>query len=51
MPIELFQFQQDAASQMADRYIAYGDANRCPCLAYTGPEPLHTYIPTEIAGE
>jgi type III restriction enzyme len=24
MPIELFQFQQDAASQMADRYITYG---------------------------
>jgi hypothetical protein len=29
----------------------YGDALRCPCLSYTGPEPLHTYIPTEIAGE
>jgi hypothetical protein len=29
----------------------YGKAMQCPCLAYTGPLPLHTYIPTEIAGE
>ena len=25
MPIELFQFQQDAASQIADRYVDYID--------------------------
>jgi hypothetical protein len=23
----------------------------CPCVRYTGPEPLPTYIATEIAGE
>jgi hypothetical protein len=24
---------------------------QCPCLRYSGPEPMPTYIATEIAGE
>jgi hypothetical protein len=29
----------------------YGDVMRCPCLSYSGPEPLVTYYAPEIAGE
>jgi hypothetical protein len=29
----------------------YGDAMRCPCRNYAGPEPMPSYYAPEIAGE